>query len=97
GMMSMRDRLSSQPIRFRVTGDTKIFRDKDQPGSATDLQRGALVAVEFAPDRANRGVAQKITVLAVPGASFRFAGRITHLDVKSSTMAIENASDGKNY
>ena len=42
-------------------------------------------------------MAQKITILALPGAAFRFAGRITHLDVKSSTMAIENTSDGKNY
>ncbi|MBI2677320.1 MAG: hypothetical protein HYX28_00910 [Candidatus Koribacter versatilis] len=96
-ILSMRDRLSSQPLRFQLTADTKIFKDNEQPGSQADLQPGALVGVEFAPDRANRGIAQKIKVLAVPGASFRFAGRITHLDVKSSTMAIENSSDGKNY
>jgi hypothetical protein len=96
-VISMRDRLSSQPIRFAVNKDTKILKDNEQPGSAADLRPGALVGVQFAPERANRGVAQKITVLAVPGASFRFAGRVTNLDVKNSVMAIENASDGKSY
>ena len=97
GVISMRDRLSSQAIRFGVNGGTKILKENDQPGSAADLQPGALVSVEFAPDQSNRGVAQKIKVLAVPGAAFRFAGAITHLDVKTSSMAIENTSDGKNY
>jgi hypothetical protein len=97
GVISMRDRLSSQAIRFSVNGATKILKENDQPGSSADLQRGALVSVEFAPDRSNRGIAQKIKVLALPGAAFRFAGAITHLDVKASSMAIENTSDGKNY
>jgi len=97
GVISMRDRLSAQSISFSVNGGTKILKENDQPGSAADLQRGALVSVEFSPDRSNRGVAQKIRVLAVPGEMFRFAGSITHLDVKASTMAIENVSDGRNY
>ena len=97
GILAMRDRLSSQPIRFRMTNDTKIMKENDQPGTQADLQSGALIGVQFSPDRANRGLAQKITVLAVPGASFRFSGRITHLDVKDSTMAIENSSDSKTY
>jgi len=97
GQLSMRDRLSSQPIRFRVTNDTQILRPNEQAGSAADLQPGSLVSVQFAPERANRGVAQKVTVLAVPGAAFRFAGTVTHLDLKTSTIAIENATDGKNY
>ena len=97
GVISMRDRLSSQSIRFTVNGATKIMKESDQPGSAADLQPGALVSVEFAPDRSNRGIAEKIKVLALPGAAFHFAGAITHLDVKDSSMAIENTSDGKNY
>lgn len=97
GQLSMQDRLSAQPIRFRVTNDTKVFKDNEQPGSQADLRPGSLVSVQFSPDRANRGIAQKITVLAVPGAAFRFSGLITHLDVKSRMLAIENESDGKNY
>jgi len=97
GQMLMRDRLSSQPIRFAVNQDTKVMKENEQPGTQDDLKPGSLVSVQFAPERANRGVAQKITVLAVPGAAFRFAGEITYLDVKSSTMAIENETDGKNY
>lgn len=97
GVISMRDRLSSQSIRFSVNAATRISKADDQAGSPADLQPGALVSVEFAPDRSNRGIAQTIKVLALPGAQFRFAGAITHLDVKSKSMAIENTSDGKNY
>jgi hypothetical protein len=97
GQILMRDRLSSQPIRFSVNKDTKVMKEKEQPGTPQDLKPGSLVSVQFAPERANRGIAQKITILAVPGAAFRFGGAITYLDVKSSTMAIENDTDGKNY
>lgn len=97
GDMSMRDRLSSQAIRFRVTPDTKILKQNDQPGSQADLRAGTLVRVAFSPDKGNRGIAQNVKVLAVPGDTFRFSGRITHLDVKSGTMAIENDSDNTNY
>lgn len=97
GQMMMRDRLSTQPIRFRVTSDTKVLKENEQPGSPADLKPGSLVSVQFAPERANRGVAQKVTILAVPGAAFRFGGQITYLDVKSATLAIENETDGKNY
>ena len=97
GEMSMRDRLSSQAIRFRVTPDTKIAKENGTAGSQADLQPGALVNVAFSPDKANRGVAQQVKVLAVPGESFRFNGQITHLDMKSGTMAIANDSDNVNY
>ena len=97
GQILMRDRLSSQPIRFSVNQDTKVMKDNEQPGTPQDLKPGSLVSVQFAPERANRGVAQKVTILAAPGAAFRFGGAITYLDVKSSTMAIENDTDGKNY
>jgi hypothetical protein len=97
GLLAMRDRLSSQPINVGVSNDTKILKRGGQPGSQADLQPGALVAVQFSPQAANRGAAQKITVLAVPGAICHFAGRITHLDMKSREMSIENAGDNKTY
>jgi hypothetical protein len=36
-------------------------------------------------------------VLAVPGTKFTFAGKLTHLDLRSGVLALENASDGKLY
>jgi hypothetical protein len=33
----------------------------------------------------------------VPGESFIFAGRVTHLDVSQGRVAIDNESDEKNY
>ncbi|HTK96187.1 MAG TPA: hypothetical protein VL382_11185 [Terriglobales bacterium] len=97
GEIMMRDRISSQSIRVRLSKDTKITKQNDQPGTAADLQPGTLVSVQFSPERANRGTVQKVTVLAVPGSSFHFAGRITHLDMKDETLAIDNDSDHKSY
>ncbi len=97
GEISMRDRLSSQAIRFRVTPDTKIAKENGTAGSQADLRPGTLVNVAFSPDKANRGIAQSVKVLAVPGESFRFSGKITHLDMKSGTLAIANDADNITY
>jgi len=36
-------------------------------------------------------------VLAVPGATFTFSGRITYVNLRSRVMAVENESDKKTY
>ena len=96
GMVAMRDRLSKQPVRFQVGQNTVITR-MDKPGSVSDLQPNALVAVKFAPGGANRGTATEIAIVAPPGQAFQFAGTITHLDFKSGIVAINNHTDDKTY
>ncbi len=95
GWMTVRDDLSSAPVSFRITKETQV--KSASANSAVDLVPGSLVAVRFSPERARRGVARQVTVLAVPGSTFTFAGKVRHLDLRSGTLAIENQSDNKTY
>jgi hypothetical protein len=96
GAIRLRDSLSSQPLLVQVNNDTQVTRD-GRKVSIADVHEGSLISVQFLPQKENRGVARDITVLAAPGESFTFAGRVTHLDVSSGQLAIENSTDNKTY
>jgi hypothetical protein len=89
------DKLTNSPVVFRVTKDTEL-RSKSGQGTAADLQPGALVSVVFAPGQKG-GDAKQLSILAVPGTNYIFAGRITNLDLHAGIIDVENQSDGKNY
>ncbi|MGI9101375.1 MAG: DUF5666 domain-containing protein [Terriglobales bacterium] len=93
GIMTVRDDISNTPVTFHVTPQTTVKGS----GSASDLAPGSLVAVLFSPDKARRGVAREISLLAVPGSRFTFAGKVRYLDLRSGTIAIENVTDNKTY
>ncbi len=96
GRIVVQDELSSSPVSFSIDKGT-ILKRQGAATTAADLLPGALLAVRFAPDRANRGVAREISITAVPGLSFLFAGNVTYLNVASGLLALRNASDGKTY
>src|SRR5207248_3652259 len=91
-LLTLRDELSNQPTRLQLT-PTTVVRRGNQPGSESDLVEGALVNVEFGSRKDLRG----ITVLAIPGSTFIFAGRVTYVDLSQKLIAIDNQSDGKKY
>jgi hypothetical protein len=93
--ITMLDNLTGQNVHFQVTPRTAIQR-RGETSTASDLKPGALLDVMFAPGQKG-GTAQQVLVLAVPGESFIFAGRVTHLDMSQGTVAIDNESDEKNY
>jgi hypothetical protein len=90
--VTVRDELSGQPLRLHLMPNATI-RKGNQSGSETDLVQGALVSIEFAPQRELRS----ITVLASPGSTFTFAGRVTYVDLSQKMIAIDNRSDGRKY
>jgi hypothetical protein len=96
GMIEIRDDLSSRPVRFQVTSDTRVQRD-GHTASLADVREGSLITVQFLPEKENRGVAKTITVVAAPGENFTFAGKVTHLDLRAGLLAIENRTDSKTY
>lgn len=95
-VLTVQDDLSRQPVRFRVDATTQI-KKAGGAGSLYDLAPGALIAVRFAPDRGNRDIAREVTIYASPGATYTFAGEITHLNLATGTLAIHNLSDGRAY
>jgi hypothetical protein len=90
--LAVRDELSDQPLRMILTPTTTV-RKGDQPGSLNDLVPGALVGLSFGLQRE----IQEITLLATPGSTFTFSGRVTYLDLSRKLIAIDNRSDHKKY
>jgi hypothetical protein len=91
-VVTVRDELSNQPLRLQLAPNATI-RKGNQTGSESDLVQGALVSIEFGAQRELRA----ITVLASPGSTFAFAGRVTFVDLSQKMIAIDNRSDGKKY
>jgi hypothetical protein len=90
--VTVRDELSNQPLRLQLTPTTSV-RKGNTPGSRNDLVQGALVSIEFSAQQQLR----EITILATPGSTFTFAGRVTYIDLSRKLIAIDNRSDGKKY
>lgn len=96
GEMVVRDELANAPVKFRVMQNTAI-RNKDAAGNRADLRAGALIAVKFSPQSRNEAAADEVQIIAEPGTSFTYFGRVTHLDMRSGLLDIENQADGKTY
>jgi hypothetical protein len=88
GSLSIRDQLSSQPVKFRVTSKTII--------TGAGLGTGALVEVSFLPGK-DPALVREILILAAPGSVFTFTGRITFLDLTSHELVLANTSDDSRY
>jgi hypothetical protein len=96
GVLSLREQVSPEPVRLKVTPKTQVEISK-KPASIAELRPGALVVINFAPGAERLGEAQRIQVLANPGESFKFAGKITFVDMRSKRFAIANQSDNETY
>ena len=94
--LTLRDAINSVPVRFAVDQDTRISNGQT-PAAFKDVKPGALVHVRFAAESPNRGLAREINIVAMPGAAFTFAGKITYLDLSRGLLALQNSSDDKNY
>ncbi|HYL12679.1 MAG TPA: hypothetical protein VEV41_06570 [Terriglobales bacterium] len=96
GILSVKERVSPQPFRLHVTPQTAVTINH-RPASVTEIQPGAIVVINFAPGSGGADEAQQIQVLANPGQSFTFVGKITFLDLSSKRIAIANQSDNETY
>ncbi|HEX6803091.1 MAG TPA: hypothetical protein VF133_05365 [Terriglobales bacterium] len=92
GRLTVRDELSNQPIKMNLTSAT-VIRKGTQPATTADLKEGALVSLTFGPQQQ----LQQVTLLASPGNTFTFAGRVTYLDLSQKLIAIDNRTDRTRY
>jgi hypothetical protein len=96
GTVTVRDELSTQPVTFAVGSSTQYSAYKGSANS-NDLQPGSLVDVQFALGKDKHDVAQEVILLAKPGDTYVFSGVVTNIDLRSSTLALENRSDDQTY
>lgn len=93
--LMVRDVLSPDPVKLRFTPNTQIVQD-GRAASAGQLVAGTLVAVRFAAQENDRA-AQQVSILAVPGADFTFAGQVTLLDLRIGLLVLTSVTDHKSY
>ena len=91
----VRDALSREPLRVRVTSSTRLVQG-ERSLLAGDLAPGTLVTVKFESGK-DGDVAREVSVLALPGASYSFAGQIVAVDLRMGLLMLTSETDGKNY
>jgi hypothetical protein len=91
----VRDVLSPEPVKFHLAPGASIVRQGQD--ASTQLTPGALVSVEFQPDRAGNSVAHRVAILATPGTGFTFLGKVAYLDLHAGTLVLVDPRDNKRY
>jgi hypothetical protein len=94
--LTMRDMLSPHSFIVRLNPSTRIVNG-DRRVSASTLAPGTLVSVSLAPQQNGHAWAREISVLAVPGESFTFAGQVTSLDLRVGLLVLTSTTDRKTY
>jgi hypothetical protein len=102
GELEVSTALSPEPVRLFVPADASIRREgqpsfTSKSSGRNDLVAGALVVATFRQGQSDRDVAGQITILAIPGTSFSFAGSISYLDLSRGLFDVVDPHDGKSY
>jgi hypothetical protein len=95
-ILNVRDEVSEQPVNFHLAPDV-VVRWGNAVGSLSDLTSGSLVSISFGPQQGSSGFVREVTLLAQPGNSFTFLGKVTFVDLSKKIMGIANQNDSKSY
>jgi hypothetical protein len=96
GTLTLRDELSAEPTKFRLDPNT-VVRQEKETRSVADLKPGSLVSLTFGAQGRERSTVREVNILAQPGSSFSFFGKITYVDLSRRLIAIANDPDSKTY
>ena len=87
--LALRDPMSPEGISLKITSSTVVV-NHGKATSAQSLFPGTLVRVWFSGGQRS---ANRVEILAEPGNSFTFEGRIVAVDLRSRVLALSNDSD----
>jgi hypothetical protein len=96
GELLLRDVLSPRAVKVRITPETRILQG-DRNVAAYHLEDGALVSIKFGPQEDGADVAREVSILALPGSSFTFAGVVTAINLRLGIIVITSSTDHKSY
>jgi len=94
--LKVRNALAAEPLEVQINPDTAI-RSGDQTVEPSRLVVGTLVHVTFQSRADRTSLAQKVDVLAQPGGTFTFAGKITFVDLRAGFVAIADPAGANTY
>ena len=96
GELSIRDSIAPFPIKVRLSSSTQFVRgDRNVPAST--LVPGTLVDVTFTAEGNGHDMAQKISILALPGTRYVFTGQVVHIDLRTGLLVLNSSTDHKTY
>lgn len=96
GELTFRDSLTPNVIQVRVNSATRV-KQGDRAVRIGELVPGSLISVGFTSDGAGKNTASEISILALPGTSYTFAGEIVHIDLRSGLLVLNSSTDHKTY
>jgi len=102
GSLTVQSNLSHEPITVHVPAGIPVVSispdgiSTPQSGSIHFVP-GTLLDVRFKGSKTGQGIATGIDVLAVPGSSFVFSGRLSLLNLPAGRMVITDPRDNKAY
>jgi hypothetical protein len=96
GVLVLNDAISPRQLKLKMLPSTVVSRD-GQAASSSELRAGTLVSVTFLPDGNGQPAAHTISILAAPGSTFVFVGRLIHLDLHLGLMVVIDPRDQKTY
>lgn len=86
-VLRINDTISSQPLTVRLDPQTAILFG-NRSASPSDLVNGTLVEVAFRSSSEGPSRAEKIDILAQPGGTFTFAGKIAVVDLRDAHLTL---------
>jgi hypothetical protein len=102
----VRDTLSPRPVKMHLAAGATITRG-DQPASPSDLQPGTLVTIAFVAGSEQKPngrqatdhqpLVSQVSILASPGTTFSFSGRVSFLDLNRGLVVIVDPRDNRSY
>ncbi len=96
GEFTLRDTLSPKPVRMKLAAGA-VIRRGDQTVSTAALEPGTLVSVVFVPGTEREPKVREVSILASPGATFGFSGRVSYLDLNRGLVVLVDPRDNKSY
>lgn len=101
GLLKVEVASSNEAISLLVSSSTAITRSVQEISAAapnvTELVPGAIVEVRFVGGSRGPGVVNAIDLIATPGSSFDFRGRLSFLDVEQGRLVITDAKGVKSH
>src|SRR6266576_360594 len=94
--LRIRNALAAEPLEVQINPDT-IIRNGEKPVEASQLVTGALVHVTFRAKADRTSSAQQIDILAQPGNTFTFVGKMTFVDLRAGYVAIADQNGANTY
>jgi hypothetical protein len=96
GELTVQDGIAPTPVRVRLNSSTQFLQGGQQVPAST-LSEGCLIAVKFASEGNGHEVAREISILALPGTRYTFAGQVVHIDLRTGLLVINSSTDRKTY